>query len=51
MSYGSDCDVYFILLSLIAQFPCLDPVSLVAELCPKIVLLLGDVRVCSTYHR
>ncbi len=49
MSYGSDFDV--ILLSLISQFPCLDHVSKVAELCPRIVLLLGDVRVCSTYHR
>ncbi len=49
MSYGSDFDV--ILLCLISQFPCLDHVSKVAELCPRIVLLLGDVRVCSTYHR
>ncbi len=47
--YGSDFDVYFILLSLISQFMCLDYVSLVAELCPKTVLLLGDVRVCSTF--
>ncbi len=29
---------------------CLDYVSLVAELCPKTVLLLGDVRVCSTFY-
>ncbi len=48
--YGSDFDVYFILLSLISQFMCLDYVSLVAELCPKTVLLLGDVRVCSTFY-